>query len=89
MNEGLIISSITKSVFILANSIYPNETPRFEASHLDLLCLYIFPFLMHSACSTGAYFEFESSYAPVSEYDQGMLNSHTEDPPKAARGRDS
>ena len=47
-----------KNMFILANNADPDETPRFAASHLGRRCLYIFPFLMHSACSTRAYFEF-------------------------------
>ena len=51
-------STITKSVFILANSADPDETPRFAASHLRLRCLYMFLIRMHSACSTTAYYEF-------------------------------
>ena len=47
-------STITKSVLILAKNTNPNETPRFAASHLRLRCLYMFPFRMHSACSTSA-----------------------------------
>ena len=35
---------ITKSVFILANSVDPDEMPHFAASHLGLCCLYMFPF---------------------------------------------
>ena len=31
----------TKSVFILANSADPDETPRFVASHMGLRCLFI------------------------------------------------
>ena len=33
---------MTKSVFILANSADPDETPNFAASHLGLRCLYMF-----------------------------------------------
>ena len=43
-NESLVISTITKSVFILPNSLDPGETPRFAASQLDLRCLYMFTF---------------------------------------------
>ena len=53
-----LLSTIIKSVFILANNADPDETPRFAASHLGLRCLYMFLFRMHSACSTSAYFEF-------------------------------
>ena len=34
-----LLYTITKSVFILANSAGPDETSRFAASHLDLLCI--------------------------------------------------
>ena len=37
----LLYSTITKSVFILANSADPDETPRFLASHLGLSRLYM------------------------------------------------
>ena len=64
VNKGLIIntflySTITKSVFILANIADPDETPRFAASHLGLRCLNMFLFRMHSACSTSAYYMYE------------------------------
>ena len=60
-------STITKSVFILANSTDPDETLHFAASHLGLRYLYMFLFRMHSACSTSADFEFETSYCPASQ----------------------
>ena len=65
MNEGLIISTISKSVFILANSADPDETPLITASHLGLRWLYMFLFHMHSTCSTSAYFGFKTSYTPA------------------------
>ena len=49
-HKQFLISTITKSVFILANSADPNETPRFATSHLGLRCLYMFLFRMYSAC---------------------------------------
>ena len=52
-------------VLILANSTDPDGTPHFAASHLGLCCLYMFLFCMHSAYSTSAYFEFQTSYAPA------------------------
>ena len=39
IQSKLLSSTITKSLFIVANSTYPDETPRFAASHLGLRCL--------------------------------------------------
>ena len=41
MNEGLIISTITKSVLILANSVDPDETPPIAASYGSTLFVYV------------------------------------------------
>ena len=49
LNKGLTtydfynLRTITKSVFILANSADPDETMLFAVSHLGLRCLYMFP----------------------------------------------
>ena len=42
-----LLSIITKSVFILANSTDPGETPHFAVSHLGLRCLYKFVSFSH------------------------------------------
>ena len=44
VNDGLIKSTISKRVFILAIIAGPDETPRFAASHLRLRCLCMFSF---------------------------------------------
>ena len=53
VNEGLIIYDFITLSLILVTA-QTDEKLRFAASHLGLRYLYMFPFRMHSACSTSA-----------------------------------
>ena len=75
VNEGRLIIYHYQECVILANSADPDETPQNAASHLSLRCLYMVLVRMHSAWSTSAFFEFETSYAPVTCTGQSVINS--------------
>ena len=71
----LMQSEYTYTIFIIYHyqeCVYLNWQ---TAQTLMRRCLYMFLFPMHSACSTGVYFEFETSYAPDRpiQYNEGLI----------------